>query len=94
MTEGLKMVSIVSPCELIGLSVTIVEDEVRRLFGSDPVHMTMDGFVVLVEKLCRMLEDERVTFNGEKREPERVSTFLDGEEIGPWSRRNKEWLFC
>jgi hypothetical protein len=33
------------------------EDEVERILGSDPVHMTEDGFVTLAENIVRMLDN-------------------------------------
>jgi hypothetical protein len=46
------------------------EDEVERILGSDPVHMTEDGFVTLAENLIRTLDNPAALFAGEKRSRE------------------------
>jgi hypothetical protein len=42
---------------LLGLRAAMEEDEVERILGTDPVHMTEDGFVTLAENLVRTLDN-------------------------------------
>jgi hypothetical protein len=90
-TLGLKNFKVVSTCDLLGLHASVEEDEAIRLLGEDPVHLTEAGYAVLAEKLINILENENVTYVGEKRE---LENFLpDGEDMGSWRRKNIEWLF-
>jgi hypothetical protein len=41
--EGMQMYKVMSTCELLGLRAAMEEDEVERILGTDPVHMTEDG---------------------------------------------------
>jgi hypothetical protein len=40
---------VASPSELLGLKVSMEEDEVEKLLGKDPVHMTKEGYWNLAE---------------------------------------------
>ena len=87
------MAKVMSPVELLGLSATSEEGEIDNLFGEDPVHMRATGYAALAETLCRLLEDPAVTFVGEKRELEAVTSLPDGGEMGSWRRKHTEWIF-
>jgi hypothetical protein len=66
------------------------EDEVERILGSDPVHMTEDGFVTLAENLIRTLDNPATLFAGEKRSREES---VEGVVVGGWRRKTHEWLY-
>jgi hypothetical protein len=67
---------------------------VARLMGKDPVHLSAGGFVILAEKLTTILEDRRMTFQGEKRTREvREAQADEGEEIISWGRQKSDWIF-
>ena len=70
MDEGMQMYKVMSMCELLGLRAAMEEDEVERILGTDPVHMTEDGFVTLAENLIRTLDNPATLFAGEKRSRE------------------------
>jgi hypothetical protein len=67
------------------------EDEVERILGTDPVHMTEDGFVTLAENLVRTLDNPATLFAGEKRSREES---VEGAVVGGWRRKTHEWLYC
>ncbi len=62
------MYRVMSTCELLGLRAAMEEDEVERILGKDPVHMTEDGFVTLTENIVRMLDNPATFFCGGKEE--------------------------
>ncbi len=64
--EGMQMYKVMSTCELLGLRAAMEEDEVERILGSDPVHMTEDGFVTLAENMVRTLDNPATLFVGEQ----------------------------
>ncbi len=75
---------------LLGIHGSL-ENEAIRLLAEDPVHLMEAGYTVLAAKLINILENENVTYVGEKREHEH---FLpDGEGMGSRRRKNIEWLF-
>jgi hypothetical protein len=88
---GLKNFKVVSTCDLLGIHASVEEDEAIRLLGEDPVHLTEVGYAELAEKLLNILENENVTYMGEKRELDHL--LPDGEDMGSWRRKNIEWLF-
>ena len=93
MENGLRGFKVLSPCELLGMSGDMEDDELGRMLGEDPIHMTDAGFVSLAEKLCKLLEDDKLTFQGEKRSREKEPELPEGEEVGSLRRRYTEWLF-
>jgi hypothetical protein len=70
---------------------SVEKDEAVRLLGEDPVHLTAAGYPVQAEKLICILENENVTYAGEKRGLDHC--FPDGEDLGSWKRKNTVWLF-
>jgi hypothetical protein len=84
------MYKVMSTCELLGLRAAMEEDEVERILGSDPVHMTEDGFVTLAENLIRTLDNPATLFAGEKRSREES---VEGVVVGGWRRKTHEWLY-
>jgi hypothetical protein len=88
--EGMQMYKVMSTCELLGLRAAMEEDEVERILGTDPVHMTEDGFVTLAENLIRTLDNPATLFAGEKRSREEQ---VEGGVVGSWRRKTHEWLY-
>ena len=88
--EGMQMYKVMSTCELLGLRAAMEEDEVERILGTDPVHMTEDGFVTLAENLIRILDNPATLFAGEKRSREEQ---VEGGVVGSWRRKTHEWLY-
>jgi hypothetical protein len=88
--EGMQLYKVMSPCELLGLRAAMEEDEVERILGTDPVHMTEDGFVTLAENLVRTLDNPATLFAGEKRSREES---VEGAVVGGWRRKTHEWLY-
>jgi hypothetical protein len=81
---------VLGTCELLGLKGAMEEDEVERLLGSHPVHMTEDGYVVLAEQLVKTITNPSQLFVGEKRERKEYGGSAD---IGGWRRKTHDWLF-
>jgi hypothetical protein len=90
MQMQMQMYKVMSTCELLGLRAAMEEDEVERILGSDPVHMTEDGFVTLAENLIRSLDNPAILFAGEKRSREES---VEGVVVGGWRRKTYEWLY-
>ncbi len=88
--EGMQLYKVMSTCELLGLRAAMEEDEVERILGSDPVHMTEDGFVTLAENIVRTLNNPATLFAGEKRGREES---VEGVVVGGWRRKTHEWLY-
>jgi hypothetical protein len=88
--EGMQLFKVMSTCELLGLKAAMEEDEVERILGTDPVHMTEDGFVTLAENLIRTLDNPATLFAGEKRSREES---VEGAVVGGWRRKTHEWLY-
>jgi hypothetical protein len=90
--DGHTLYKVASPGELIGLKASMEEEEVEKLLGKDPVHMTKEGYWTLAENLVKMVESRRTLFMGEKRERQ---DSLEGsfEELGGWRRKKHEWLY-
>ncbi len=88
--EGMQMYKVMSTCELLGLRAAMEEDEVERILGSDPVHMTEDGFVTLAENMVRTLDNPATLFVGEKRSRDES---VEGVAVGGWRRKTYEWLY-
>jgi hypothetical protein len=77
---------------MLGVKAAMEEDELEKLLGKDPVHMTGDGFLALAVGTLKMIESRRTLFLGEKRE-KAESMDVEGKEVGGWARQNHEWLF-
>ena len=88
--EGVQLYRVIGTCEMLGLKAAMEEDEVERLLGSHPVHMTEDGYVVLAEQLLKAVTNPAQLFVGEKREREEYGGSVD---IGGWRRKTHDWLF-
>jgi hypothetical protein len=88
--EGVQLYRVLGTCEMLGLKAAMEEDEVERLLGSHPVHMTEDGYVVLAEQLLKAVTNPAQLFVGEKREREEYGGSVD---IGGWRRKTHDWLF-
>jgi hypothetical protein len=88
--EGMQMYKVMSTCELLGLRAAMEEDEVERILGLDPVHMTEDGFVTLAENMVRTLDNPATLFVGEKRSRDES---VEGVAVGGWRRKTHEWLY-
>jgi hypothetical protein len=94
LSAGMKGFKVISPNKLMSLSSSMEEDEVARLMGEDPMHLSAEGFVIMAEKLTTILEDRRTTFQGEKRTREvREAQADEGEGIISWGRRKSDWIF-
>jgi hypothetical protein len=93
MEAGLKSYKVLNPCELLGLSGDMEDDDLARLMGEDSTHMLDAGYVALAEKLCKIVEDEKISFQGEKRQREKEPEMPEGDEVGSHRRRYVEWLF-
>ncbi len=85
--EGVQLYRVLGTCELLGLKAAMEEDEVERLLGSHPVHMTEDGYVVLAEQLIKTVTSPSQLFVGEKREREEYGGSAD---IGGWRRKTHD----
>jgi hypothetical protein len=73
MVNGHVMYNVANPCELLGLKVSMEEDEVEKLLGKEPVPLTKEGYWNLAENPVKMVESRRRTFYiGEKREREEL----------------------
>jgi hypothetical protein len=88
---GARNFKVVNPNDLLGLSGSMEEDEVARIMGDDPVHLSEGGYVFLAEKLTAILEDESTAYLGGKRE--REQPLPEGDVIGSWERKKCSWLF-
>jgi hypothetical protein len=88
--EGVQLYKVLGTCELLGLKAAMEEDEVERLLGSHPIHMTEEGYVTLAEQMTKLISSPAQLFVGEKREREEYSGSV---EIGGWRRKSHEWLF-
>ncbi len=88
--EGLQMYKVLGTCELLGLKAAMEEDEVERLLGSHPVHMTDEGYLTLAEQLVKQVSSPTQLFVGEKREREEYG---GSAVVGGWRRKTHEWLF-
>jgi hypothetical protein len=62
MVNGHVMYNVASPCELLGLKLSMEEDEVEKLLGKDPVPFTKEEYWNLAENLVKMVESRRKTF--------------------------------
>jgi hypothetical protein len=63
---GVKNFKVLNPNDLLGISCSMEEDEVARVMGENPVHLSESGYVLLAERLTAILEDERTAFQGGK----------------------------
>jgi hypothetical protein len=90
--EEVQLYKVLGTCELLGLKAAMEEDEVERLLGSHPVHMTENGYVVLAEQLVKAVTNLSQLFVGEKREREREE-YGGSVDIGGWRRKTHDWLF-
>jgi hypothetical protein len=88
--EGIQLYKVLGSCELLGLKAAMEEDEVERLLGSHPVHMTDEGYVTMAEQLIKLISNPTQLFVGEKREREE---YAGPVEVGGWRRKTHEWLF-
>jgi lysophospholipase L1-like esterase len=52
---GAKNFKVFNPNNLLGMSGSMEEDEVARIMGDDPVHLSEGGYVLLAEKLLLLL---------------------------------------
>ncbi len=57
--------------DLVGIKAAMEEDELEKLLGKDPVHMTGEGYLALAASTMKMVESRRTLFVGEKRESRR-----------------------
>jgi uncharacterized Zn-binding protein involved in type VI secretion len=91
--DGLTLYKVASTVDLVGIKAAMEEDELEKLLGKDPVHMTGEGYLTLAANIMKMVESRRTLFVGEKRERADESMDVEGEEIGGWARQHHEWLF-
>ena len=94
MEGGVKRFKVANPGEYIGPSTQMEEDEVERIMGTNPVHLSPAGYVMLAEKLTTMVEDAKALFQGEKRERDEDLHEECDMPTNNFNRRGKEWLFC
>jgi hypothetical protein len=79
-------------CGIIVLRVAMSEDDLIKILGDDPVHMTAAGYMKLAGSLISMAESPRTIFSGEKREREESEE--DGDEgVENYHRKRHEWLY-
>jgi hypothetical protein len=90
---GMRAFKVVNPNDLLGLTGDTEGDVLATILGSDPVHPTEAGLVTLAERICKMAEDDKTVYLGEKRAREKEPEMPDGEEIGSQRRKHMEWLF-
>ncbi len=88
--QGMQMYRVMSTCELLGLRAAMEEDEVERILGTDPVHMTEDGFVTLTENIVRTLDNPATLSVGENRSRDESA---EGVVVSGWKRNTQEWLY-
>jgi hypothetical protein len=90
--DSMTLYKVGGTLDMVGVRGAMEEDELEKLLGKDPVHMTGDGFLALAVGTLKMIESKRTLFMGEKRE--RVESMeMEGEDVGGWARQNHEWLF-
>jgi hypothetical protein len=80
-----KNFRVVNPNDMIGLSSQMEEEEVERLVGSSPIHLSGEGYAALAEAVISMVESKRAVFEGGKRERE------EEEGAGTWSGCTTLW---
>jgi hypothetical protein len=87
---GMRSYKVVSPVELLGIRVTMEENDLIQLLGDDPVHMSAGGYQRLTGGIINMAENPRTVFAGEKREREE-----DEEDGGMenYHRRRHDWIY-
>ncbi len=93
--EGVQLYKVLGTCELLGLKAAMEEDEVERLLGSHPVHMTEEGYVTLAEQMIKLISYPTQLFVGEKSvRPARMRSSIPLLEPGPprffWWYENSE----
>ncbi len=87
---SMKGYKVVSPVELLGIRVTMEENELVQILGDNPVHLSGTGYQRLAGSLINMAENPRTIFAGEKRMWED-----EGEEDGMenYHRKRHDWLY-
>jgi hypothetical protein len=91
MEQRVKNFKVVNPNDLIGLSSQMEEEEVERLVGVSPVHLSGEGYAALAEAIINMVDSKRTVFEGGKREREEEDSGEQAFEI--LYSRNKEWIY-
>jgi hypothetical protein len=88
--KRIKNYKVVNPNDLLGLTHHMEEDEVRRIVGSDPVHLTGEGYATLADSIVTMVESKRGVYEGGKRGYEEAD---EGVEYPILNCRNEEWVY-
>jgi hypothetical protein len=90
--KGMRSYRVVSPVDQLGIRVAMSEDDLIKILGDDPVHMTAAAYMKLAGSLISLAESPRTIFSGEKREREESEE--DGDEgVENYHRKRHEWLY-
>jgi hypothetical protein len=90
--KGMRSYRVVSPVDQLGIRVAMSEDDLIKILGDDPVHMTATAYMKLAGSLISLAESPRTIFSGEKREREESEE--DGDEgVENYHRKRHEWLY-
>jgi hypothetical protein len=90
--EGMSRFKVVSPSELLGIRAVMDENELIQILGGDAVHMAPRGYRQLGECFVRMVESQKATFTGGKRDREEEEESDNGGIVN-FHRRRHEWLY-
>ena len=63
--QRVKNYRVVNPNDMIGLSSQMEEEEVERLVGSSPIHLSGEGYAALAEAVISMVESKRAVSEGQ-----------------------------
>jgi len=90
--KGMRSYRVVSPVDQLGIRVAMSEDDLIKILGDDPVHMTAAAYMKLAGSLISLAESPRTIFSGEKREREESEE--DGDVgVENYHRKRHEWLY-
>ncbi len=92
LTEGMRSYRVVSLVDQLRIRVPMSEDDLIKILGDDPVHMTAAAYMKLAGCLINLAESPRTIFSGEKREREESEE--DGDDgVEIYHRKRHEWLY-
>ena len=88
--KGMRSFRVVSPVDQLGIRVAMSEDDLIKILGDDPVHMTATAYMKLAGSLISLAESPRTIFSGEKREREESE---EDDGVENYHRKRHEWLY-
>jgi hypothetical protein len=88
--KGMRSYRVVSPVDQLGIRVAMSEDDLIKILGDDPVHMTAAAYMKLAGSLISLAESPRTIFSGEKREREESE---EDDGVENYHRKRHEWLY-